>query len=173
MKKIVLVGYMASGKTEIGKLLSKKLNLPFFDIDHLIENEVYKTVSEIFEEKGEVFFRKKEHEVFADKINSNESFVLSLGGGTPCYADNHLFLQKDDVVSIYLNVNIPTLTERLKINKLNRPLLKNLADEELAEFVAKHLFDRSFYYNHCKHTILIDDTKSPFDIIEEIQKILL
>ena len=172
MKKIVLVGYMASGKTEIGKLLSKKLHLPFFDIDHLIENEVFKTVNEIFEEKGEIFFRKKEHEVFADKMNSNESFVLSLGGGTPCYANNHLFLLKEDVISIYLKGSIATLVDRLEINKSKRPLLKNLANEELAEFVAKHLFDRSFYYNHCKHTIKIDD-KSPFDVIEEIQKILL
>ena len=172
MKKIVLVGYMASGKTEIGKLLSKKLDLPFFDIDYLIENEVSKTVNEIFEENGEVFFRKNEHKVFANKINSDESFVLSLGGGTPCYSDNHLFLQNEDVISIYLKGNITTLVDRLKINKTKRPLLKNLTDEELPEFVAKHLFDRGFYYNHCKDTITIDD-KSPFDIIEEIQKILL
>ena len=171
MKKVVLVGYMASGKTEIGKLLSKKLHLPFFDIDHLIEDEFSKTVNEIFEEKGEIFFRKKEHEVFANKINSDESFVLSLGGGTPCYANNHLFLEKENVISIYLKGNIATLVDRLKINKAKRPLLKNLKDEELTEFVAKHLFDRSFYYNYCKHNIIIDD-KSPFDIIEEIQKIL-
>ena len=172
MKKIVLVGYMASGKTEIGNLLSKKLHLPFFDIDHLIENDVSKTVNEIFEEKGEIFFRKKEQEVFAYKINSNDSFVLSLGGGTPCYANNHLFLQNDDVISIYLKGSIETLVDRLKINKDKRPLLKNLANDEFSEFVAKHLFDRSFYYNYSKHTIKIDD-KSPFDIVEEIQKILL
>lgn len=164
---------MASGKTEIGKLLSKKLDLPFFDIDHLIENEMSKTVNEIFEEKGAVFFRKLEHEVFVKKLNANESFVLSLGGGTPCYTNNHEFLQKEGVISIYLNVNIPTLTERLKLNKANRPLIKDLSDDELTEFVAKHLFDRSFYYNQCKHTICIGDDKSPSDVIAEIQKILL
>ena len=60
----------------------------------------------------------------------------------------------------------------LEINKSKRPLIKNIENEELTEFIAKHLFDRSFYYNHCKHTIMIDD-KSPFDVIEEIQKILL
>ncbi|ELI6454733.1 shikimate kinase [Flavobacterium psychrophilum] len=171
MKKIVLVGYMASGKTEIGKLLSKKVNLPFLDIDYLIEESLSKTVNEIFEEKGEVFFRKKEHEVFKNKINSKQSFILSLGGGTPCYAENHLFLQKDDVISIYLKGSVATLVDRLKMNKDKRPLLKNLANDELAEFVAKHLFDRNFYYSHCKYTIIIDD-KSPFDIVEEIYKIL-
>lgn len=172
MKKIILVGYMASGKTEIGKLLSKKVDLPFFDIDHLIEDCLSKTVNEIFEEKGEVFFRNKEHEVFANKLKSNESFVLSLGGGTPCYANNQEFLQNKDVISIYLKGSIETLIGRLKISKEQRPLLKNLADEELTKFVAKHLFDRSFYYNHCKYTITIDN-KSSFDIIEEIQKLLL
>lgn len=172
MKKIVLVGYMASGKTEIGKLLSKKLDLPFFDLDQLIENELSKTINQIFEEKGEIFFRKKEHEVFKSKINSNESFVLSLGGGTPCYANNHEFLQKEDVISIYLKGNIATLIDRIKINKAKRPLLKDLEDDELTEYVAKHLFDRSFYYNQCKYVISIDD-KSPFDAVEEIQKILL
>ena len=129
MKKIVLVGYMASGKTEIGKLLSKKLHLPFFDIDHLIENEVSKTVNEIFEEKGEIFFRKKEHQVFADKINSDISFVLSLGGGTPCYANNHLLLQDSSCQSFYLQTKIETLLHRLTIEKNNRPVIAHLTDD--------------------------------------------
>ena len=172
MKKIVLVGYMASGKTEIGKLLSKKINFPFFDIDYLIENELHKTINEIFELEGEIYFRKKEHEVFAHKMQENKSFVLSLGGGTPCYANNHEFLQEENVISIYLKASIATLTHRLKINKTKRPIIKNLFDAELSEFVAKHLFDRSFYYNKCKYTIIVDD-KSPFDIVDEIMKKLL
>ena len=172
MKKIVLVGYMGSGKTEIGKLLSKKVNLPFYDLDFLIENEFSKTINQIFEEKGEIFFRKKEHEVFANKINTNESFVLSLGGGTPCYANNHEFLKKEDVISIYLKASIPTLKSRLKFNLSNRPLLKDLSEEELTEYIAKHLFDRSFYYNQSKYTITVDD-KSPLEVVEEIEKKLL
>lgn len=172
MKKIILVGYMASGKSEIGKLLSKKINLPFFDIDYLIENELHKTISEIFDAEGEIYFRKKEHEVFVNKIEENQSFVLSLGGGTPCYANNHEYLQSENIISIYLKANIETLTQRLKINKSKRPLIKNLSDVGLSEFVAKHLFDRSFYYNQCKYIIVVDD-KSPFDIVEEITRKLL
>jgi shikimate kinase len=169
MKKIVLVGYMGSGKTEIGKLLSKKVNLPFYDLDFLIENEFSKTINQIFEEKGEIFFRKKEHEVFANKINTNESFVLSLGGGTPCYANNHEFLKKEDVISVYLKASIPTLKSRLKSNLSNRPLLKDLSEEELTEYIAKHLFDRSFYYNQSKYTITVDN-KSSLEVVEEIEK---
>ena len=171
MNKIILVGYMGSGKTEIGKLVSKDTAIPFCDLDDLIENELSKSVNQIFLEKGEVFFRKKEHEIFAAKMNSGESFILSLGGGTPCYANNHLLLQAEGVVSIYLKASIATLTERLKDNRANRPLLKDLSDSALSEYIAKHLFDRSFYYSHCKHIIIVDG-KSPSEISEEIEQML-
>ncbi|MBP9793539.1 MAG: shikimate kinase [Flavobacterium sp.] len=171
MKKIVLVGYMGSGKTEIGKLLAKNVQLPFFDLDFLIEKEVGKTVSEIFSEKGEIYFRKIEHELFVKQIHKEESFVLSLGGGTPCYANNHLILQHEDVISIYFKASVSTLVGRLSINKKKRPLIKDLAENELQEFIAKHLFDRSFYYNQCKYVISVDD-KSPSDVVAEIKNLL-
>ena len=169
MNKIVLVGYMGSGKSEIGKLLSKNTNIPFYDLDNIIENELGKSINQIFLEDGEVFFRKKEHEIFVAKMNSQESFILSLGGGTPCYANNHLLLQEENVSSIYLKASISTLAERLKLGKASRPLLKDLTEEELNEYIAKHLFDRSFYYNQCKLNIIVDD-KSPIEIVSEIEK---
>jgi len=171
MNKIILVGYMGSGKSEIGKLLSKHTNISFCDLDDLIENQLSKSINQIFSEDGEVFFRKKEHEIFVAKMNSEESFILSLGGGTPCYANNHLLLQSENVNSIYLKASIPTLVERLKLNTSNRPLLKDLSEEELYEYIAKHLFDRSFYYNQCKHIITVDE-KSPLEIVSEIEKML-
>lgn len=171
MKKIVLVGYMGSGKTEIGKLLAKSIALPFFDLDFLIEKELQKTVSEIFLEKGEIYFRKIEHELLIQQIQKKESFVLSLGGGAPCYANNHLVLQDENVVSIYLKASVPTLVERISINKAKRPLIKDLEEAEMSEFIAKHLFERSFYYNQCKHVISVDD-KSPTDVLEVIKKLL-
>ena len=172
MKKIVLIGYMGSGKTEIGRFLSKKLELPFLDMDFLIENELGKTVSEIFTEKGEVYFRKIEHQIFKKQIENNESYILSTGGGTPCYANNHLLLNNDGVESIYLKASVETLVSRLEINRKKRPIVANLSDEELVEFIAKHLFDRSFYYNQCKYKVVVDD-KSPSDVVAEIQKLLL
>ncbi len=169
MNKIVLVGYMGSGKSEIGKLLSKHTNIPFYDLDNLIENQLEKSINQIFLEDGEVFFRKKEHEIFLAKMNSQESFILSLGGGTPCYANNHLLLQEENVSSIYLKASISTLASRLELGKSSRPLLKDLTKEELNEYIAKHLFDRSFYYNQCKLNIIVDD-KSPIEIVSEIEK---
>lgn len=104
-------------------------------------------------------------------MNSEESFILSLGGGTPCYANNHLLLQAPNVTSIYLKASISTLTERLTLNKAARPLLKDLSDSALTEYIAKHLFDRSFYYNQCKHVVVVDG-KSPSEIVSEIEKLL-
>jgi shikimate kinase len=167
MKKIVLVGYMASGKSHIGNLLSKKLNLSFFDLDYLIESELNKSVVTIFKDHGELFFRKKEHEVFKTKISEQNSFILSLGGGTPCYVNNHELLQTENVISIYLKASISTLTARLLQNKQNRPLISQIPDNEVAEFIAKHLFDRSYYYNQCKNVVVIDN-KTESEIIGEI-----
>ena len=171
MKKIILVGYMASGKTQIGKLLAKKLDISFFDLDHLIENEVDKSVAEIFSECGEIYFRKKESEILCNKIVEPASFVLSLGGGTPCYANNHELLLSDDIISVYLKASIGTLTERLLKNKSTRPLVSNLSDNEISEFIAKHLFDRSFYYNQCKYSVVVDN-KLILEIVNEIEFIL-
>lgn len=170
MKKIVLVGYMGSGKSKIGHILAERLTLSFHDLDFLIENELQKSVMEIFSEEGEVFFRRKEHEVFKSMIENEASYVLSTGGGTPCYANNHVYLQNEGVYSIYLKASIPVLMGRLKNEIAKRPLLHNLNDEERLEYIAKHLFDRSYYYNQCKYVVSVDD-KSPEEIVAEILRL--
>lgn len=148
--KIVLAGYMGSGKSTIGKLLAKKFNYEFIDLDKYIEEKENQTVSQIFESKGEIYFRKMEHFYFNEVINNKDKFVLSLGGGTPCYANNHLLLQRDDVTSIYLKVSIDTILKRTQNNN-SRPLLQNIDD--LKSYVGQHLFERSYFYNYCKFKI--------------------
>ena len=86
--KIVLLGYMASGKSTIGKDLSKNLEVPFIDLDDYIENKFEKSITNIFKEEGEIFFRLQEHEAIKEILENEDRFVLSLGGGTPCYANN-------------------------------------------------------------------------------------
>ena len=167
MRKIILVGYMGSGKTTIGKLLSEKLQLPFCDLDDLIENETQNTISQIFAEQGEIKFRKIEHAVLNQFIESNDEFVLSLGGGTPCYANNHLLLQRDDVFSVYLKTSISELVSRLQKEKKHRPIIATLSDSEIDEFIAKHLFDRSYFYHQAKTTVSVDG-KLPLEIVDEI-----
>ena len=87
--KVVLLGYMGSGKSSVGALLASKLEISFFDLDAIIEEEEQLSVNEIFAKKGEIYFRKKEHSVLHSLLEKKESFVLSLGGGTPCYFNNH------------------------------------------------------------------------------------
>ena len=82
---IILLGYMGCGKTKIGRRLSQKLNLNFIDLDHEIELFYSKTILELFEDLGEVRFREIEREILIKILDNKDRFVLSLGGGTPCY----------------------------------------------------------------------------------------
>lgn len=104
--KIVLVGYMGSGKSTIGNLLSKNVRIPFYDLDEIIEMNEGMSVKKIFELKGEVYFRKIENLYFNKFVNENDNFILALGGGTPCYANNHEVLKRDDITSIYLKASV-------------------------------------------------------------------
>lgn len=167
MKKIILVGYMGSGKTTIGKELADNLQIPFIDLDQYIEVKEQLKITDIFDKKGEVYFRKKEHMYLKELMERTENFVLSLGGGTPCYANNHLYLQSKDVESIYLKASITTLENRLTIST-NRPLLKHVTN--LKEYIAQHLFERNYFYNFSQHTIVVDNKDTEI-IVDEILKL--
>ncbi|WP_442266466.1 shikimate kinase [Tenacibaculum sp. ZS6-P6] len=170
--KTILLGYMGSGKSTIGKLLSEEKKLPFIDLDHYIEGKLNKTIPEIFDVEGEIFFRLKEHECLKELLERENDFILSLGGGTPCYAGNmDVINKKENVISIYLRTSINTIVERLKKEKESRPLIAKLNDGELHEFIAKHLFERSFFYEQASHKINTNN-KNIDDILLEIKSIL-
>lgn len=167
MKKILMLGYMGSGKSVIGKLVAKQLHFSFYDLDQLIEKRLQMTISEIFMHKGEIYFRKKEHEIFKELMENNDQFVLSLGGGTPCYANNHLLFSTEKTASVYLNASIDTLFSRLFLERKNRPIIADLNDKEFKEFIAKHLFDRSYFYNQASIKISVNN-KTKEEISTEI-----
>ena len=170
--KIILLGYMGSGKTTIGIQLARKLFLNFTDLDDFIEEKEQQTIKEIFKQKGEIYFRKIEHKYLKQFINENESYVLSLGGGTPCYAGNlDLILKNKKSLSFYLRGSIPTLFKRLSENKFKRPLISDLSDDQLTEYIAKHLFERSLFYDKATHKISIDN-KEIQEIVTEIRILL-
>ena len=100
-------------------------------------------------------------------LQKTEPFVLSLGGGTPCYHNNHEMFLQDDVVSFYLKGNAITLANRLQDEKVKRPLLSATNENDLVDFINKHLFDRSFYYHQVHHVISIDE-KSLEQLVAEI-----
>lgn len=97
--------------------------------------------------------------------------IISTGGGTPCYFNNHLLLKNDGVISIYLKASIETLFSRLKNNVKNRPLLSNFDEIEAKEFIAKHLFERNYYYNQASKTVIVDHL-TVAEVVNEISSIL-
>lgn len=167
--KIVLLGYMASGKSAVGKILANKLEVQFIDLDDFIEEKEQETIGAIFTSKGEVYFRKIEALYLEELIDIKDKLVLSLGGGTPCYANTmDLLKNANHVKNIYLKASISTLVNRLNNEKGNRPLIAHLeTDDLLAEFIGKHLFERSQFYSQAE-TIITTDDKSEDDIIEEL-----
>lgn len=166
---VVLMGYMGSGKSTIGRDLAKTLNYKFLDLDdYIVENE-NGSISDIFNNKGEIYFRKKESEYLQNILNDKESIVLALGGGTPCYGKNLEKLLSDiNVKTFYLKLSIPLLIERLFNEQDKRPLISHLnSKDELTEFIGKHLFERAQYYNRAEVVInVVNDSKQ--NIIEKI-----
>lgn len=171
MRKIILLGYMGCGKSTIANRLSKSTGIPFVDLDKSIEERMNLSINEIFKQKGEVYFRKLEREVFIELLNLPKTLIIGLGGGTPCYANNHELLKLENVLSIYLKASVETLFDRLTSNNSKRPLIADKSESELKEFIAKHLFDRSFYYNQAQYKVNIDG-KSKDETAEDILKIL-
>lgn len=168
--KIILLGYMASGKSTISRQLANKLGIKAIDLDDYIVDKEGTSINEIFKNKGEIYFRKQENKYLQDLLNNKDSFVLALGGGTPCYAGN-MDLIKNNAYSFYLKANLNTLFDRLKIEKESRPLIAILDNDKLMEFIAKHLFERTPFYEQSEHTIIIDN-KTIDQIVKELDALL-
>jgi shikimate kinase len=162
--KIAIVGYMASGKSLVGKSLAEDLGVPFVDLDQEIEKATGQTLSELLPIKNGLHFRKIEREVLL-RILEQPKFVLSCGGGTPCYYNNMEEIN-GKTHSFYLQVTPKTLADRLQSEKQNRPLVASTEDKDLFEFVAKHLFERRPFYEMANHSVRGEDK------IEQIIRIL-
>ena len=161
------MGYMGSGKSTVAGILASKMNVPALDLDDYISEREGLSIPEIFASRGEIYFRKMENVYLDELLESERSFVLALGGGTPCYANNmEMLLEKSHTV--YLRASVSTLFERLIRERKSRPMISDLNEEQLAEFIAKHLFERREFYERAERVIAIED-KSPEAIAEEIR----
>lgn len=121
MTRIILIGYMGSGKTTLGKALSKELGLPFFDLDWYIENRFCRTVSQLFAERGEEGFRHLEREMLHE-VAEFENVVIAAGGGTPCFFDNIDYMNRQ-AQTVYLKATPDVLFRHLQPGRSKRPLL--------------------------------------------------
>ena len=162
MKRIILVGYMGSGKTTVGKALSKETGMMFYDLDWYIESRMRKSVSQIFAEKGEDGFRKIEYNMLHE-VAEFEDVIISCGGGTPCFFDNMYYLnQQGDVV--YLKATPETLYKHLLMAKIERPLLKGKSADELIAYITEHLKERAPFYEKARHILDVN-------VLDEYDKI--
>jgi shikimate kinase len=170
---ITLMGYMGSGKSIVSNELSSKLRFKNIDLDNEISSEIGLSIPEIFQKKGELFFRKKEKEILERVLDSQEDVVLSLGGGTPCYYNN-IDLINERSVSVYLVANVNVLVKNLLYEREKRPLIAGIKEEELPNFIGQHLMERNHYYSKAKMTVMVNDwdlDRIVSDILTEIEKL--
>jgi shikimate kinase len=161
LTRISLTGMMGSGKTSIGKLLAKKINLPFYDSDENIEDKLSLKISEIFETYGEILFREQEEKICID-ILKKEKFVLALGGGAITNEGIRDSIAKNSLL-IYLKTDENILFERLKNDK-SRPLLKGT---NLKKQINSILKDREKFYS--ESNIIIENNVNDIEaVVEEI-----
>jgi shikimate kinase len=164
--KLFLIGFMGSGKSYWGKRLSKKLSIPFFDLDEKIEEHAGKTIPQIFAEQGEEQFRLLEKEVLYLLNESHESFVMATGGGTPCFYNNIDYLKKNGTV-VWFNCSVDCLFRRLIEEKDKRPLIRDIPDSQLKSFIVKKFSNRKIFYQQA-HVIINEDDTSLEKMLERI-----
>ena len=160
-KNIVLVGMMGSGKSSIGKLLSKKTGLDFIDIDALIENKENKSITEIFKLNGEKYFRDLEEKISIKKLKEYNN-VISLGGGA--FLNAKIRKQSSlNSITVWLNWKTSTLIDRIKDSK-KRPVVKNLKANEIKDLIE----ERSKIYNSSDYKVNCDKL-SKSEIVNKIK----
>jgi shikimate kinase/shikimate kinase/3-dehydroquinate synthase len=162
-KNLVFLGMMGSGKSSIGSLIAKKLQLNFIDIDNVIENELSLSIKKIFEIKGENYFRKFEKKTTLKKLKSS-STVISLGGG----AFSNKEIRKEVItnhISFWLNWSNDILLNRIK-NSKKRPLAFNSSENEIIDLIKKrsNIYSKALYKIEC-------DNLTKKEIVKEILKI--
>lgn len=160
---------MGSGKSKKGRKLAALLDFRFVDMDEMIEAEEGSSISSIFAQKGEDYFRKKEFEML-QKIALTDDVVVSTGGGSPCYF-NAMDVMNGSGITIFLKGSPAFLRDRLLDSNKKRPLIENLNAEELLSYIENKLIERNPFYQKANYSVeaLGLRTKELFDLINEVK----
>ena len=171
MEKIYLIGMPGSGKSTLGKKLAKELKIKFIDLDSFIEKKENCSISDIFKYEGETYFRNVESTYLKEVTEINESCLVSLGGGTPCF-NNNMDLILASGISVYIKANEKILLNRLENAKSQRPLFWGLTKTEIETKLTQLITNRSPFYE--KANIVINaanlNEKAIAGIIREFKK---
>lgn len=166
---LFMVGYMGSGKTTIGRKLAKALNFEFIDLDSLIELRTGRSISTLFRESGEEEFRKQEQHALKS-LAGKSKIVVATGGGCAAYADNMDWMNANGI-TIFLRCHPGTLFHRIAPTKARRPMIAQLEDVDLMEFITESLKNRLPYY--LKSHITVTGEQKNEDIVTQLRAILL
>ena len=164
-ENLVFLGMMGSGKSSIGLIVSRKLNINFIDIDQEIENKLGIKISKIFENKGEKYFRKIE-EIITLKILKKQKCVISLGGGT--FLNNRIKKELlDNHITFWLDWDSKTLINRIK-NSKKRPVAFKATNNELIELIKKRsiVYSKAMYKINCENLTKNEIAKNIIKIYE-------
>ena len=165
--KIFLLGMPGAGKSYWSNFLKKKLKLPFYDLDTLVEVMDDRTVGEIFNEDGEGYFRKAETKML-HLFSEKKQFILATGGGTPCHGNNMEWMNRNGI-TIWIDESIDVLCQRLLNESDQRPLLKYMDGKQLRNYLEETLKERKPFYENAMNKLSgADITESNF--VEIIKK---
>ena len=153
-ERIFLIGMMGSGKSHWLKQMAKWNKSVGYDLDALIEMSEEKTITEIFNEDGEAYFRKVESKILK-WFKEKKKYIVATGGGTACSQENMDFMKKEGIV-IWLDESVDVLVKRLSTEKANRPLISHLSENELAAFLEQKLVERHPFYKQADYRLTSD-----------------
>jgi shikimate kinase len=168
MTRILLIGFMAAGKTTLGKALARDLGLQFIDLDHYIENRYHSTVSQLFADRGEEGFRQIERNMLHE-VTEFEDVIIATGGGTPCFYDNMEYMNSKGI-TVFLQASVDVIYTRLTIARVQRPLVKGKTADELRQYIADMLEMRSPYYTRAHHTFCADYLENTQQVSDSVQR---
>jgi len=143
--RIVLLGYMGSGKTLFSKAIATRFHMEAVDTDRLVESREGMTIPQIFAEKGEAYFREAESRMI-DSLFEMDNVIIATGGGLPCFGDNMERLRTLGI-TIYLKASVEELVFRLEKSHQKRPLIEGMDHDHLTAFVTENLQAREKFYN--------------------------
>ena len=167
MTRILLIGFMAAGKTTLGKALARDLGLQFIDLDHYIENRYCCTVSQLFANRGEEAFRQIERNILHE-VAEFEDVIISTGGGTPCFFDNMEYMNAQGI-TVFLEASADVIYARLTIARTQRPLVANKTADELRQYIAEMLERRNPYYTRAHHTFCANRLENTCQVEESVK----
>jgi shikimate kinase len=167
--RIFLVGYMGCGKSRWGKMIASHYGLQFIDLDTHIEEREEMTIPEIFAKHKEEGFREREHEALKS-ITDIDNVIVATGGGVPCFNNNMQEMNRLGE-TIYIEGTPELLRDRITSSKTERPLVKNLSQDELLAYIQNHLESRKLFYEQANYKIVSGDLELE-DIIQLVEPII-